>query len=75
MGKGVPTVHSLSDVYVDINNSMKDFHEPRFKNIRKRFQELYGCAPAFYCRAPGRVNTMGDHIDCNGYSVMPMALE
>ena len=71
----VPVVTTLNDIYVDINNAMKDKHEPRFKNIRKRFQELYGCAPSFYCRAPGRVNVIGEHIDYCGYSVLPAALE
>ena len=36
---------------------------------------MYGEKPAFYCRAPGRVNIIGEHIDYCGYSVLPAALE
>lgn len=36
---------------------------------------MYGVAPTFYCRAPGRVNIIGEHIDYCGYSVLPAALE
>ena len=41
----------------------------------RRFREIYGVKPAFYCRAPGRVNIIGEHIDYCGYSVLPAALE
>ena len=41
----------------------------------KRFKELYGMEPAYYCRAPGRVNIIGEHIDYCGYSVLPAAIE
>ncbi len=39
-----------------------------------RFSERFGSAPSFFVRAPGRVNLMGDHIDYNLLSVLPMAL-
>lgn len=73
--QSVPVVTTLDDIYANINNSIKEKHEPRYNNIRKRFNELYGKAPEFYCRAPGRVNVIGEHIDYCGYSVLPAALE
>ena len=48
---------------------------PRYLEISRRFKELYGVKPHFYCRAPGRVNIIGEHIDYCGYSVLPAALE
>jgi N-acetylgalactosamine kinase len=40
-----------------------------------RFKKLYGHIPKYYCRAPGRVNIIGEHIDYCGYSVLPAAIE
>lgn len=74
-GKPVPVVTTLDDVYTDINNSIKEKHESRYNTIKKRFKEMYGSAPDYYCRAPGRVNIIGEHIDYCGYSVLPAALE
>ena len=71
----VPVVHQLSDIYQDINGSLEEKHKPRYINLQRRFRELYGEIPTFYCRAPGRVNIIGEHIDYCGYSVLPAALE
>lgn len=73
--KSVPVVEQLTDIYQDVNNSIAEKHKPRFENLSRRFVGLYGVKPAFYCRAPGRVNIIGEHIDYCGYSVLPAALE
>ena len=39
------------------------------------FKELYGDIPDFVARAPGRVNIIGEHIDYEGYGVLPAAIE
>ena len=65
----------MQDVYQDINGSLKSFHEPRFKNIKDRFKQLYNETPKFFARAPGRVNIIGEHIDYCGFSVLPAAIE
>jgi len=54
---------------------MKERHEPRYMNLKKRFKEMYGVVPSYYIRAPGRVNIIGEHIDYCGYSVLPAAIE
>ena len=71
----VPVVQQLTNVYQDINDSINEKHKPRYENLSRRFAALYGVKPAFYCRAPGRVNIIGEHIDYCGYSVLPAALE
>lgn len=71
----VPVVTQLENIYQDINDSMTQKHKPRYEQLARRFRDLYGVRPAFYCRAPGRVNIIGEHIDYCGYSVLPAALE
>lgn len=39
----------------------------RFEELRRLFNEKYGCNPDFFVRAPGRVNLIGEHIDYHGY--------
>jgi N-acetylgalactosamine kinase len=47
----------------------------RYGDLTTAFKkEFGGVEPAFYVRAPGRVNLIGEHVDYHGYSVLPMAL-
>jgi galactokinase len=71
----VPTVEHLEQIYQDVNGSIKNIHEKRWYSIMKRFEALYGEKPKYFCRAPGRVNIIGEHIDYCGYSVLPAALD
>ena len=41
----------------------------------RRFLELFPGAPPRLFFSPGRVNLMGAHLDYNGGTVMPMALD
>ncbi len=44
-------------------------------DLAAAFRERYGESPTHVVRAPGRVNLIGEHIDYNGLSVLPMAIQ
>lgn len=48
---------------------------PRYKVLIDSFKKRYGELPVFIARAPGRVNIIGEHIDYEGYGVLPAAIE
>jgi N-acetylgalactosamine kinase len=58
LSEHVPVLHSLSDIYADPVKAQQ-----RYSALTAQFLRLYGCAPTFYARAPGRVNLIGEHID------------
>lgn len=47
----------------------------RYRVVAERFRERFGRAPEGLARAPGRVNLIGEHVDYEGYAVLPMAIE
>lgn len=51
-----------------------DQETQRLRQLAHAFQERFGCAPAAVVRAPGRVNLIGEHVDYEGYAVLPMAI-
>ena len=51
-------------------------NEPsRIAEAARRFTELFGGAPEFIVRAPGRVNLIGEHTDYNDGFVFPAAID
>lgn len=47
-----------------------------FRNLAQRFPAQFGAGqPAWFIRAPGRINLIGEHTDYNGFPVMPMGIE
>lgn len=44
------------------------------QSMINQFIVLYGFSPSTVSIAPGRVNLIGEHIDHQGYSVLPVAL-
>jgi galactokinase len=49
----------------------------RANDMKRRFVSLYpSCShPSVLVRAPARVNLIGEHIDYEGFSVLPMAID
>ncbi|KAL4860073.1 Galactokinase [Chlorella vulgaris] len=61
---------SLAEVYGDAVETARG----RYETIKSAFVERFGASPDAYTRSPGRVNLIGEHIDYEGYGVLPMAL-
>lgn len=68
----VPIFTSLEPVYG--TGSQLEEAELRFAKLKSKFVEFFGHPPDIYARSPGRVNLIGEHIDYEGYSVLPMAI-
>ena len=49
--------------------------QARLVDIKRRFEEIFGCQPAAVVRAPGRVNLIGEHTDYNDGYVLPVAID
>jgi len=67
----VPTAKRLSDVYYESDIPAQT---PRWQSLKEAFENLYGHAPEFVARSPGRVNIIGEHIDYSLYPVLPTAI-
>lgn len=68
----VPTYTKLEEVYLD---KIEEFQLPRYHELKDNFRKQFGCLPEFIARAPGRVCILGDHLDCQDYSVIPAAID
>ncbi|CAA2969857.1 galactokinase [Olea europaea subsp. europaea] len=68
----VPIYTSLEPIYG--TESQLEEAEVRFNQLKSKFIESFGHSPDIYARSPGRVNLIGEHIDYEGYSVLPMAI-
>jgi N-acetylgalactosamine kinase len=68
----IPCFNSLKDIYSDL--SILKNKNLKLQNSIKKYKEVYGKEPEYFARAPGRVNIIGEHIDYNGYGVLPFAL-
>ncbi|KAG7395089.1 galactokinase [Phytophthora boehmeriae] len=47
----------------------------RVIQVADEFTRRFGRPPTGVARAPGRVNLIGEHVDYEGYSVLPMAIQ
>ncbi|GMF10965.1 unnamed protein product [Phytophthora lilii] len=55
--------------------SAEDEGSERLWQVLRGFESCFGRSPAGAARAPGRVNLIGEHVDYEGYAVLPMAIE
>ncbi|XP_043711806.1 galactokinase-like [Telopea speciosissima] len=68
----VPVFSTLEPVYG--SGFQLEEAQLRFEKIKSKFLQIFGFQPDVYARSPGRVNLIGEHIDYEGYSVLPMAI-
>src|SRR5437016_9422588 len=45
------------------------------ETLKAKLDDLFGVAPEFVIRAPGRVNLIGEHTDYNDGFVLPIAVD
>ena len=62
----------LKDIYPD-PTILKTKQSLLAQSISK-FKSNFGGSPTHIARAPGRVNIIGEHIDYNGFGVLPFAI-
>ncbi|EJD49560.1 Galactokinase [Auricularia subglabra TFB-10046 SS5] len=67
----IPVYDALSSVYPDSHSA----HAPRWNDLAEQFTARFGRKPTHICRAPGRVNLIGEHIDYALFGVLPAAIE
>ncbi|PSR92490.1 Galactokinase [Actinidia chinensis var. chinensis] len=68
----IPIHSTLEPVYG--GGSQSEEAQLRFDYLKSKFVDVFGHSPDVYTRSPGRVNLIGEHIDYEGYSVLPMAI-
>ncbi|AES92002.1 putative galactokinase [Medicago truncatula] len=68
----IPIYDNLEHVY-GAGSSLEEA-QLRFDILKSKFVENFGHSPQLFARSPGRVNLIGEHIDYEGYSVLPMAI-
>lgn len=60
---------------MNIEDALKKYTNPRTQLLLETFRKRFPNEKEVYIsHAPGRVNLIGEHIDYNGYGVMPMAV-
>jgi galactokinase len=64
-----------SDLNLIYDSESIENEKDRYENLLSKFESVYSNKASHIIRAPGRVNLIGEHIDYEGYSVLPMAIQ
>eukprot|EP00192_Tetraselmis_astigmatica_P018741 CAMPEP_0117677054 /NCGR_PEP_ID=MMETSP0804-20121206/16537_1 /TAXON_ID=1074897 /ORGANISM="Tetraselmis astigmatica, Strain CCMP880" /LENGTH=249 /DNA_ID=CAMNT_0005486305 /DNA_START=296 /DNA_END=1041 /DNA_ORIENTATION=+ len=67
----IPEFEELSGVY---GPEVLSKNEHRYHRLHTAFHRKFDFEPEVFGRSPGRVNLIGEHIDYEGYGVLPMAI-
>ena len=57
----LPEYTSLASIYAQPSTQTA-----RYAQVASQFKAAFGKEPAFFVRAPGRVNIIGEHVDYHG---------
>ncbi|KAK9816763.1 hypothetical protein WJX72_004871 [[Myrmecia] bisecta] len=71
MAEPIPVFEDLTPVY---GSEGTPAAQERYARIIEAFERRFGAKPELFARSPGRVNLIGEHIDYEGYGVLPMAI-
>ncbi|RPA85416.1 Galactokinase [Ascobolus immersus RN42] len=71
MADSVPVYKDLASIY---SEDALPTQKPRWEHLLAKFEQKYQRKAEFVSRSPGRVNIIGEHVDYNLYSVLPMAI-
>ncbi|KAJ0980575.1 hypothetical protein J5N97_008830 [Dioscorea zingiberensis] len=66
----IPIYNNLEPVYGSSPEALL-----RIETLNSKFVDGFRRLPDVFARSPGRVNLIGEHIDYEGYSVLPMAIK
>jgi len=69
----IPIFTSLDQIHPDPKTILAQ--GVRWNHLIEEFDKRFGRKPTHICRAPGRVNLIGEHIDYALFSVFPAAIE
>ncbi|KDQ19211.1 hypothetical protein BOTBODRAFT_27792 [Botryobasidium botryosum FD-172 SS1] len=69
----ISTFTSLGQIHSDAETLCAQ--SVRWSHLTEEFVKRFGTKPTHICRAPGRVNLIGEHIDYALFSVFPAAIE
>ena len=75
LGERINSVNYPQDLSLIYDEANLNTQIKRYEELISKFNDIYGHKPCCITRAPGRVNLIGEHIDYEGFAVLPMAIE